>query len=212
MCLIHRRNSLTALLLASLCFPLLPGQAQEQASVAPSQHGWLDPTVKEEYKKWINEDVRWIITDEERSDFKNLLSDKQRDAFIIEFWESRNPVPGAARNAYKEEHYRRLAYTNTHFAAGVPGWKTDRGRVYIMFGPPDSIEKHPATIKPKGQQTIESAPTNFAWEDWRYTYIDGIGKNATFEFVDTCRCGEFHMPLHPIEGDPPGIKQSFPQP
>ncbi len=199
----YRRNGLFAfLLLASLCFLLLASQGQDPVPRSPRR--WLDPTVTDVYKKWLNEDVRWIISDDERADFKNLLSDKERDAFIVEFWESRNPVPGSARNSYKEEHYRRLAYANTHFAAGVPGWKTDRGRIYIMFGPPDSIEKHPAVIKPTSPQTTESTPANFDWEDWRYRYIDGIGKNATFEFVDSCRCGEYHMSLYP--GDPPGLE------
>ena len=179
MCLIYRRNSLTALLLASLCFPLLLGRAQDQTPVSRSQHGWLDPTVKEEYKKWLNEDVRWIITDDERVDFKRLLSDKQRDEFVVAFWDRRNPSPGAARNAYKEEHYRRLAYANTHFAANVPGWKTDRGRFYIMYGPPDSVDAKSALVPPT--------------ETWQYLFVEGIGRNVVLTFTDKCACGRYEL-------------------
>lgn len=93
------------------------------------------------YKKWLEEDVRWIITDQERADFKKLADDKERDRFIAEFWERRNPTPGRSRNIVKEEHYQRLAYVDQHFSEDVPGWKTDRGRVYIMWGPPDDIER-----------------------------------------------------------------------
>jgi len=179
MCLIYRRNSLTALLLASLCFPLLLGRAQDQTPVSRSQHGWLDPTVKEEYKKWLNEDVRWIITDDERVDFKRLLSDKQRDEFVVAFWDRRNPSPSAARNAYKEEHYRRLAYANTHFAANVPGWKTDRGRFYIMYGPPDSVDAKSALVPPT--------------ETWHYVFVEGIGRNVVLTFTDKCACGRYEL-------------------
>jgi GWxTD domain-containing protein len=179
MCLIPRRNSLVALLLASLCFPFLPSQAQDQAPVARSQHGWLDPTVKEEYKKWLNEDVRWIITDDERADFKRLLSDKKRDEFVVAFWDRRNPSPGAARNAYKEEHYRRLAYANTHFAANVPGWKTERGTFYVMYGPPDSVDAKSGFVPPT--------------ETWHYQFVEGIGRNVILRFTDKCVCGRYEL-------------------
>jgi len=179
MCLIHRRNSLTALLLASLCFPLLPGQAQEQAPVARSQHGWLDPTVKDEYKKWLREDVVYVISDDERDDFKKLSSDKQRDEFVIAFWERRNPTPGAAENKFKEEHYRRLAYANQHFAAELPGWKADRGRFYITFGPPDSVDAKPAFAPPT--------------ETWHYLFVEGIGRDVVLTFTDKCLCGKYDL-------------------
>jgi len=195
--LIHCRNSrLIALLLASLCFPLLSSQAQDKALVPRSPRGWLDPTVSEEYKKWLREDVGWIISDAERADFKKLLSDKQRDDFVVAFWERRNPTPGAARNAYKEEHYRRLAYANQRFAAGIPGWKADRGRIYIMFGPPDSVEHHPAAASSDHpQQPSGNDAANFDRDVWRYKYIEGVGEDVTIEFVDTCRCGDYRMKI-----------------
>src|SRR6201985_3465389 len=96
------------------------------------------------YKTWLNEDVAYIITDEERQAFFALSNDEERDQFIEQFWLRRDPTPDTVENEYKEEHYRRIAYANEHFAAGIPGWKTDRGRMYITFGPPDEIESHPA--------------------------------------------------------------------
>src|SRR5882724_8822646 len=96
------------------------------------------------YKKWLDEDVRWIISDEERAAFKQLSNDEERDQFIEQFWLRRDPTPDTVENEYKEEHYARIAYANEHFAAGVQGWRTDRGRIYIVFGKPDSIDSHPS--------------------------------------------------------------------
>ncbi len=180
------RNRLSLLLLFLSISPVY-ARGQDQTPAPRPAHGWLDPTVSDEYKKWLREDVVFIITDEERADFKKLIGDKQRDDFIVAFWERRNPIPGAPENKFKEEHYRRIAYANTHFAAGIPGWKTDRGRTYIMFGPPDSIEHHPSSA---GQHSRES---------WRYHLIKDIGENVTFEFVDTCECGEYQMTIETSE-------------
>ncbi len=96
------------------------------------------------YKKWLNEDVAYIITDEERKSFKQLSTDEEREQFIEQFWLRRDPTPDTVENEFKEEHYRRIAYANEHYASGIPGWKTDRGRIYITFGPPDEIESHPS--------------------------------------------------------------------
>src|SRR6202140_3303752 len=96
------------------------------------------------YRKWLNEDVAYIITDEERATFKRLQTDEEREQFIEQFWLRRDPTPDTVENEFKEEHYRRIAYANEHYASGIPGWKTDRGRIYITFGPPDEIESHPS--------------------------------------------------------------------
>src|SRR5258708_40284698 len=104
----RRKHLLAALLLASVSCPLVSGRAQDSAPCPGPTHGWLqDPTVKEEYKKWLREDVAWIITDEDRANFKALSTDNERDEFVITFWEHHNPTPGAVENKYKEEHYRR---------------------------------------------------------------------------------------------------------
>src|SRR5438067_2326971 len=101
------------------------------------------------YRKWLNEDVSYIITDEERAAFKKLQTDEEREQFIEQFWLRRDPTPDSVENEFKEEHYRRIAYANEHYASGIPGWKTDRGRIYITFGPPDEIrsEEHTSELQ-----------------------------------------------------------------
>jgi GWxTD domain-containing protein len=154
------------------------------------------------YKKWLDEDVVYIITDEERAAFKQLSNDEERDNFIEAFWQRRDPTPDTEENEYKEEHYARIAYANEHFAAGVPGWKTDRGRIYIVFGKPDEIESHPSggtyerPMEEGGGET-----STFPFEDWRYRYIEGIGQEVIIEFVDKCMCGEYHMTIDRSEKD-----------
>jgi GWxTD domain-containing protein len=154
------------------------------------------------YKKWLDEDVVWIITDEERKAFKQLSNDEERDQFIEAFWQRRDPTPDTEENEFKEEHYRRIEYANEHFAAGIPGWKTDRGRIYIMYGPPDEIDAHPSggdyerPMEEGGGET-----STYPFEDWRYRYLEGIGQEVIMEFVDTCMCGDYHMTIDRSEKD-----------
>ena len=154
------------------------------------------------WKKWLNEDVVYIITDEERKAFKDLQTDEERQSFVEQFWLQRDPTPDTEENEFKEEHYRRIAYANDHFASGIPGWKTDRGRIYIMYGPPDEIESHPSggtyerPMEEGGGET-----STYPFEDWRYRYIEGIGNNVNIEFVDPSMSGEFHMTMDPSEKD-----------
>jgi GWxTD domain-containing protein len=154
------------------------------------------------YKKWLDEDVAYIITDEERAAFKQLSNDEERDNFIEAFWQRRDPTPDTEENEYKEEHYQRIAYANEHFAAGVPGWKTDRGRIYIVFGKPDEIESHPSGGSYERPMEEGGGETStFPFEQWRYRYIEGIGQEVIIEFVDTCMCGEYHMTMDRSEKD-----------
>jgi GWxTD domain-containing protein len=154
------------------------------------------------YKKWLDEDVVWIITDEERAAFKQLSNDEERDNFIEAFWQRRDPTPDTEENEYKEEHYQRIAYANEHFAAGVPGWKTDRGRIYIVYGKADEIDSHPSGGSYERPMEEGGGETStFPFEDWRYRYIEGIGQEVIIEFVDTCMCGEYHMTLDRSEKD-----------
>jgi GWxTD domain-containing protein len=154
------------------------------------------------YKKWLDEDVAYIITDEERAAFKRLQTDEEREQFIEQFWLRRDPTPDTVENEYKEEHYRRIAYANEHFSSGIPGWKTDRGRIYIMYGPPDEIDSHPSggsyerPIEEGGGET-----STYPFEDWRYRYIEGIGTDVNIEFVDPTMTGEYHMTMDPSEKD-----------
>jgi GWxTD domain-containing protein len=162
----------------------------------------LKKELSESAKKWLNEDVRYIITPEEEQAFKALATEEERDQFIEQFWLRRDPTPDTEENEYKEEHYRRIAYANEHYAAGIPGWKTDRGRMYIMYGPADEIDSHPSggtynrPIEEGGGTT-----STFPFEDWRYRYIEGIGQEVIIEFVDTCQCGEYHMTMDRSEKD-----------
>ena len=156
------------------------------------------------YKKWMDEDVTYIITDEERKTFKNLSTDEERDQFIEQFWLRRDPTPDTMENEFKEEHYRRIAYANERFASGIPGWRTDRGRIYITFGPPDEIESHPSGgsySRPMEEGGGETS--TYPFEKWRYRYLEGsgLGTNVEIEFVDTTMSGEYHMSMDPSEKD-----------
>lgn len=154
------------------------------------------------YKKWLDEDVRWIITPEELQAFKQLSNDEERDQFIEQFWLRRDPTPDTVENEYKEEHYARIAYANEHFSAGIPGWRTDRGRIYIMWGKPDEIESHPSgglynrDISEGGGTT-----STYPFERWRYRYIEGIGNEVILEFVDQCMCNEYRLTIDKNEKD-----------
>jgi len=154
------------------------------------------------YKKWLSEEVPYIITNEERAAFKKLTTDDERETFIENFWDRRNPNPGSQENEFKEEYYRRIAYTNERYASGIPGWKTDRGRIYIMYGAPDEIDSHPSGGTYERPQSEGGGETStFPFEDWRYRYIDGIGTNIILEFVDPTMTGEFHLTMDPGEKD-----------
>jgi GWxTD domain-containing protein len=168
--------------------PLLVAQAQ----TAPAA-----PPAASPYDKWLHEEAVYIITDQERADFRKLQTDAEREHFVEEFWKRRDPTPGTPRNEYKEEHYRRIAYANDRFKSAIPGWKTDRGRIYIEYGPPDEIDSHPsggAYRTPSNVQTV-----TYPFEQWRYKFIEGVGTNVILEFVDTEKTGEFRLTMDPTE-------------
>jgi GWxTD domain-containing protein len=151
-----------------------PAQEQQDEAASP-------------YVKWLQMDVAYIVQDQERAAFKALTTDEEREKFIEQFWLRRDPTPGTPENEFKEEHYRRIAYANQRFTSYVAGWKTDRGRIYIIYGPPDEIESHP-----KGNQV-----TAYPYEEWLYRYIEGIGNNVIVRFEDPNRTGEFRQTLDP---------------
>lgn len=156
------------------------------------------------YRRWLNEDVLYIITDEEKKAFKNLQTDEEREQFIEQFWLRRDPSPDSQENEYKEEHYRRIAYANERYASGIPGWKTDRGMIYITFGPPDEIESHPSggTYERPWEEGGGTTST-FPFEKWRYRYLEGVGSQTDImiEFVDKSMTGEYRMTMDPSEKD-----------
>jgi GWxTD domain-containing protein len=151
------------------------------------------------YMKWLNEDVTYIIRDDERAAFKRLATDEEREKFIEQFWLRRDPTPNTPENEFKIEHYRRIAYVNARYGAstGLPGWKTDRGRIYITYGPPDEIESHPSSTDPRG----------FPYEQWKYKLIEGVGQNVIVEFDDTNKTGEY-----PMTRDPQPPKEKLAEP
>jgi GWxTD domain-containing protein len=179
---------------------------QKSAKQAAKQKAKSDKDLFKEldsqYKKWLNEDVIYIISPEERSAFVHLTTNEEREQFIEQFWQRRNPDPDSADNTFKEEHYRRIAYTNEHYASGIPGWKTDRGRIYIMWGPPDEIDSHPSGGSYDRPANEGGGSTStYPFEDWRYRYLEGIGEDVNIEFVDPTMTGEFHLTMDPSEKD-----------
>ncbi len=149
-------------------------------------------------------EVDAIITDEERQAFKKLGTNAERTQFVEDFWGRRNPNRESESdvNEYKEEFYRRLAYANEHFGAGIAGSRTDRGRIYIKYGKPDTIDSHPAggpylrTAAEGGGQT-----ETYPFEIWRYRHLEDAGQEVEIEFVDRCGCGAYQISINPDEKD-----------
>lgn len=175
---------------------------QQQQSDVESRERNVKPEIPKAYKKWLEEDVAYIITDEERKAFKKLQTDEEREQFIEAFWRRRDPDPDTDVNEFREEYYERIAYANQHFASGIPGWKTDRGRIYIMWGKPDEIESHPSG----GQYERPSyegggSTSTYPFEIWFYRYLPGVGSGIEIEFVDPTGSGEYHIARSPNEKD-----------
>src|SRR6201993_264348 len=182
--------------------PQAPPQNQK---LTKDQKQKMKKTLKEldnSFKTWLNEDVVYIISPEERSAFLQLETNEEREQFIEQFWLRRSSNPDMPDNDFKEEHYRRIAYANEHYASGIPGWKTDRGRIYIIWGAPDEIESHP-TGGTYDRPTEEGggSTTTYPWERWRYRYLEGIQENVELEFVDPSGSGEYHLTMDPSEKD-----------
>ena len=162
----------------------------------------LEKELATPYKKWLEEEVLYIITPDERTAFLQLQTNEERESYIEGFWQRRNPDPDSAENTFKEEHYRRIAYANEHFSSGIPGWKTDRGRIYIIWGKADEVDTHP-TGGPYERPPEEGGgeTSTYAFETWRYRYMEGIGENIILEFVDPSGSGEYHLTMDPSEKD-----------
>jgi GWxTD domain-containing protein len=162
--------------------------------------------VKEErekiYSNWVNRDVAYIITNEEKKAFKALKTDEERENFIAQFWARRDPNPDTEENEYREEFYERIAYANEHFASGIPGWKTDRGRVYITWGKPDSIESRPSGGSyDRPSYEGGGSTTTYPFEIWFYRHLEGIGSGIEIEFVDPTGTGEYRIARNAFEKD-----------
>ena len=199
-----RNSRRVAVAMFSLTFALSPVAAQKKTGDQdPSEKPRnVKPELKKAYKDWLEKDVAYIITDEERKAFKKLETDDEREHFIEEFWRRRDPDPDTDENEYREEYYERIAYANEHFASGIPGWKTDRGRIYIMYGKPDELETHPAggTYNRESYEGGGSTST-YPFERWFYRYIAGVGSGIEIEFVDPTGSGEYRIARNPDEKD-----------
>jgi GWxTD domain-containing protein len=181
-------------------------QAQAKSELDAKQKKKKERDLKKEllpvYREWLNGPVSYIITAEERDTFLHLETNEERENFIENFWERRNPDPGSAENTYKEDYYLRVAYTNEHYSSGIPGWKTDRGRIYLMWGKPDEVDTHPAGGPyQRSPQEGGGETSTYPFEDWRYRYLPGIGENVELEFVDPSGSGEYHLTMDPSEKD-----------
>ena len=195
-----------------LAIPAFAQEAQEPPPDIPQnqklskeQKQKMKKTLKEldtPYKTWLNEDVVYIISPDERKAFLQLETNEEREQFIEAFWLRRSSNPDLPDNDFKEEHYRRIAYANEHFASGIPGWKTDRGRIYIIWGKPDEIESHPTGgTYDRPMEEGGGSTTTYPWERWRYRYLEGIQENVELEFVDPTGSGEYHLTMDPSEKD-----------
>ena len=198
---------IAALMLSELAAPLPAQESAEPAKklTAKQEKRRLERLRKElrgPFKRWLDEDVRYIITPEERKAFVQMATDEERENFIESFWMRRDPTPDSIENEYKEEHYRRIAYANDRYASGIPGWRTDRGRIYIAHGPPDEIESHPSGGQ--YQRPYEEGggfTSTYPFEIWRYRWIEGIGSDILLEFVDPTMTGEYRLTMDPSEKD-----------
>ncbi len=202
-----RISTLVVALLAGLPAAPVPAQdAPEPAALTRKQEKRRLEKLRKElrgpFKRWLDEDVRYIITPEERKAFVQMATDEERENFIESFWMRRDPTPDSVENEYKEEHYRRIAYANDRFASGIPGWKTDRGRIYIAYGPADEIESHPSGGQYQRPYDEGGGFTStYPFEIWRYRWIEGIGSDILLEFVDPTMTGEYRLTMDPSEKD-----------
>ncbi len=154
------------------------------------------------YSDWVNKDVEYIITGDEKKAYKSLKTDAERENFIENFWRRRDPDPDTEENEYREEFYERIAYANEHFASGIPGYKTDRGRIYITFGKPDGIESHPSGGSyDRPSYEGGGSTTTYPFETWFYRHLDNVGDGIEIEFVDPTGTGEYRIARSPNEKD-----------
>jgi GWxTD domain-containing protein len=182
-----------------------PDPAPSQQKLSKEQKKKSARALKEldaQYKQWLNEDVVYIISPAERQQFLQLGTNEEREQAIEQFWLRRSSNPDLPENDFKEEHYRRIAYANEHYASGIPGWKTDRGRIYIIWGPADEVESHPSGgTYDRPMEEGGGSTSTYPWERWRYRYLEGMGNNVELEFVDPTGSGEYHLTMDPSEKD-----------
>jgi GWxTD domain-containing protein len=193
------RRFITSLLLFS--FATLSISAQQKQRNPEDQPRKVKQELKKAYVNWLD-DVDPILTQAERDAFKKLATDDEREKFIEDFWNSRDPDPDTEENEFKDQYFERVAYANEHFSSGKPGRLTDRGRIYIKFGKPDEIESHPAggtyeRLPHEGSGTTSTYP----FEKWFYRYLPNVRSGVELEFVDPTGSGEYRLARNPDEKD-----------
>ena len=161
-----------------------------------------EKNTNQEFDDWLKKDVPYIITPDEKRVFESLKTVEEKENFIALFWQRRDPNPDTEENEYREEYYERIQYANEKFTSGIPGWKTDRGRIYITFGKPDSVDSRPSggsydrPISEGGGTT-----TTYPFEVWFYRHLENVGNGLEIEFVDPTGTGEYRLARDPNEKD-----------
>jgi len=178
---------------AFLTIDAQPPNKKEPAADPQQKPRKMTPEPADVFKKWV-EEVGPIITPQERAAISKLTTDEERENFIKIFWDRRDPSPDTQENEYREAYYERIAYANEHFASGIPGWKTDRGRIYITWGKPDSVESQPSGGSyEKPSYEGSGSATTYPFETWFYRHLDGVGDGIEIQFVDTTGSGEYRL-------------------
>ncbi len=173
-----------AVILMTIAAVALAGWQAAPAQSSGAAQQQTERSGRSPYVNWLNEDVVYIIDDKERAAFEKLTTDEERNKFIEQFW-LRRETRATSADKVKEEHYRRIAYANEHFRgpSGRSGWKTDRGHMYILYGPPDELESHPKA----------GAQTSYPFEAWKYRHVEGIGDDLFFKFIDPTGTGDYRL-------------------
>ena len=157
------------------------------------------PKLPERYQRWLDEEVVYIMARMERAVFLQLRTDRERDLFMEAFWKHRDPTPASPENEFKTEHLRRVAYANQYLGreGSVPGWKTDRGRMYILLGEPQDIQKY------AGKLGI------YDCESWFYQGKTDLGLPPSFNLLFFKEHGQGMMKLYsPIGNGPQALLSS----
>ncbi len=193
----NRRVNFSFALFAGIYLAVSVAEPQAKRPVSGTQ-----TEAEDHYRRWLKEDVVYIITDDEKAVFQKLSTPEEKEQFIEQFWERRNPDPRSSNNEFKEEHYRRIAYANEHFTSGDPGWMTDRGRIYIIHGKPDAVESRPdGGVYNRPIEEGGGTTAVYPYEKWRYRYLEGLGTNIELEFVDKTNTGKYELAASPYDKD-----------
>lgn len=196
-----RRTLLRISLLFALALLVPQTIAQTSSPTGPqNKQRKIKPEPDRAFLDW-SRDIEPIISSAELDAWKKLQTNEEREKFIEDFWHRRDPDPDTSENEYREAYYERVAYVNEHFSSGIPGYKTDRGRIYLKYGKPDEVVSHPAGGRYEREASEGSGSTStYPFERWFYRNIPGRS-GADIEFVDPTGTGEYRLARNPFEKD-----------